>query len=128
MKLELHPIRTDADYRAALKAAEAFFDLPDEPDPNSEAGAFFEALNTLIEAYERKHYPVAPPTPVEAIKFRMEQGGLSIDDMVPYIGLRHRVYEVLAGTRPVTMNMIRRLVTLGIPAASLIGETELTPA
>lgn len=124
MKLELHPIRTEADYRAALACAETFFDAAEEPAPDSPEGAYFDALVTLIQAYEAKHYPVAPPTPVAAIKFRMEQGGLSIDDMVPYIGSRHRVYEVLNGTRPVTMHMIRRLVTLGIPAASLIGEPE----
>ena len=122
MKLELHPIRTEADYRAALARAEAFFDAVDEPTPDSPEGSYFDALLTLIQAYEARHYPVAPPTPVEAIKFRMEQGGLSVDDMVPYIGPRHRVYEVLNGTRPVTMHMIRRLVKLGIPAASLIGE------
>lgn len=124
MKLELHPIRTDADYRAALKCAEAFFDAAEEPDPASEEGAYFEALLTLIEAYERKHHPVAPPDPLEAIRFRMDQAGLSVADLVPYIGPRHRVYEVLNGKRPLTMPMIRRLLTLGIPASSLVGAPE----
>jgi len=124
MKLELRPIRTDADYRAALKAAEAMFDAPNEADPNSAEGAYFEALLTLIEGYERKHYPVDPPDPIEAIKFRMEQGGLSAGDLVPYIGPRHRVYEVLNGKRPLTMPMIRRLLNLGIPASSLVGHAE----
>lgn len=77
MSYELHPIRTDDDYRAALKAAEAFFDAPKEPDTDSDAGAYLEALVTLIEAYERKHYPIESPTPIEAIKFRMEQEGLT---------------------------------------------------
>lgn len=94
------PIRTEADYRAALARVEKFFDAVDEPVPDSPEGSYFDALVTLIQAYEARHYPVAPPTPVEAIKFRMEQGGLGIDDMVPYIGPRHRVYEVLNGTRP----------------------------
>ena len=124
MKLELHPIRTEADYRAALKAAEAVFDAPDELDPASEDGAWFDALLTLIEGYERKHYPLSPPDPIEAIKFRMEQSGLTVVDMVPYIGPRHRVYEVLNGKRPLTMHMIRRLLALGIPAASLVGAPE----
>jgi HTH-type transcriptional regulator/antitoxin HigA len=121
---QLKPIRTDADYRAALKAAEVFFDAPEEPAPDSEAGAYFEALVTLIEAYKRKHYPVAPPDPIEAIRFRMEQAGLTPADLTPYIGARHRVYEVLGGKRALTLAMIRRLMALGIPAASLVGRAE----
>lgn len=124
MKLELHPIRTKADYAAALKTAEAFFDAPREPAPNSKEGAYFEALLTLIEAYERKHHPIEPPDPIEAIRFRMDQAGLTVADLVPYIGPRHRVYEVLNGKRPLTMPMIRRLLNLGIPAASLVGQPE----
>ncbi len=94
--LTLHPIRNEADYRQALKQAEAFFDAAQEPDPDSEEGAHFEALITLIEAYERKHHPIDPPDPVEAIKFRMEQGGLTVKDLEPMIGKANRVYEVLA--------------------------------
>jgi len=124
MKLQLHPIRTEADYRAALKTAEAFFDAPEEPRPDSEEGAYFNALVTLIEAYERAHYSIDPPDPIDAIRFRMEQSGMTVADLVPYIGPRNRVYEVLNGTRPLTMRMIRRLTTLGIPAASLIGPPE----
>lgn len=121
LDLTLHPIRTEVDYRAALARAEAFFDAPDEPDPDSEEGAFFEALITLIEAWERKHYPIAPPDPIEAIKFRMDQAGLSVKDLEPMIGRSNRVYEVLARTRPLTLSMIRRLHKgLGIPADVLI--------
>lgn len=121
LDLTLHPIRTEADYRAALARAEAIFDLPEEPDPDSEEGAFFEALITLIEAWERKHYPVAPPDPIEAIKFRMDQAGLSVKDLEPMIGRSNRVYEVLARTRPLTLAMIRRLHKgLGISADVLI--------
>lgn len=60
--MTLLPIRTEADYRAALTRAEAFFDAPEEPDPDSEEGAYFKELITLIEAWERKHYPVPPAT------------------------------------------------------------------
>ena len=119
--LTLFPIRTEADYRAALARAEAFFDAPEEPDPDSEEGAYFEALITLIEAWERKHYPVAPPDPIDAIRFRMDQAGLSIKDLEPMIGRSNRVYEVLAHSRPLTLTMIRRLHKgLGIPANVLI--------
>lgn len=121
LDLTLHPIRTDADYRAALARVEAIFDLPEEPDPDSDEGAFFEALITLIEAWERKHYPIAPPDPIEAIKFRMDQAGLSVKDLEPMIGRSNRVYEVLARTRPLTLTMIRRLHKgLGISADVLI--------
>lgn len=124
MSRTLHPIRTEADYRAALKAAEAFFDAPQEPDPASEEGAFFDALVTLIEAWEKKHCPLGPLDPIDAIKFRMDQSGLTVADMVPYIGPRHRVYEVLSGKRPLTLHMIRRLLALGIPAEALVGQPE----
>ena len=121
LDLTLHPIRTEADYRVALARAEAIFDLPEEPDPDSEEGAFFEALITLIEAWERKHYPIAPPDPIEAIKFRMDQAGLSVKDLEPMIGRSNRVYEVLTRTRPLTLAMIRRLHKgLGISADVLI--------
>lgn len=122
--LMLHPIRTEADYRQALKQAEAYFDAAHEPDPDSDEGAHFEALITLIEAYERKHYPIDPPDPVDAIKFRMEQGGLTVKDLEPMIGKSNRVYEVLAHKRTLSLGMIRRLHKgLGIPAEVLIGET-----
>lgn len=124
MNHTLHPIRTEADYRAALKAAEAIFDANEEPDPASAQGAYFDALLTLIEAWERKHYPLGPLDPIEAIKFHMDQSGLTVTDMVPYIGPRHRVYEVLSGKRSLTMPMIRRLLTLGIPAQALVGAPE----
>ena len=118
--IEIRPIRTEADYKAALAAVSPLFD--NEPEPGSEEEACFDALCTLIEAYERKHYPMSPPTPVEAIKFRMEQQGLTPKDLQPMIGGLNRVYEVLAGKRPLTMAMVRRLhQQLGIPAESLIG-------
>lgn len=117
----LTPIRSEDDYRAALQQAEAFFDAEEEPSPDSAEGAYFEALITLIQAYERKHYPIDPPDPIEAIKFRMDQQGLSVADLEPMIGRRNRVYEVLARRRPLTLPMIRRLhAQLGIPAGVLL--------
>jgi HTH-type transcriptional regulator/antitoxin HigA len=120
--LTLHPIRNEAEYRQALKLAESSFDAAQEPSPDSEEGAYFEALITLIEAYERKHHPIDPPDPVEAIKFRMEQGGLTVQDLEPMIGKTNRVYEVLTHKRTLSLAMIRRLHKgLGIPAQVLIG-------
>ena len=76
---------------------------------------------TLVEAYERQHYPMDFPDPVEAIKFRTEQQGLTVEDLVPVIGRKNRVYEVLAGKRPLTLRMIENLhETLSIPAESLL--------
>ena len=119
--LTLQPIRSEDDYRAALKRVEQFFDAAQEPDPESEEGAFFEALMTLVEAYERKHYPISLPDPIEAIKFRMDQNGISVKDLEPLIGKSNRVYEVLNRKRPLTLAMIRRLHSaLGIPAEVLI--------
>jgi len=118
--LQIQPIRTDADYKAALAAVPPLFD--NEPDPDSDEGAAFDAMITLIEAYERKHYPVGPVDPIDAIKFHMEQQGLGPKDLQPMLGGLNRVYEVLARTRPLTLPMIRRLHRqLGIPAESLIG-------
>lgn len=122
MKKNAYPIRpicTEADYQAALKLVAPYFD--NEPELESDAGAHFEAMVTLIEAFEAKHYPIDPPDPIEAIKFRMEQQGLKPKDLEPMIGQRNRVYEVLNGKRKLTMAMVWKLHTgLGIPAESLI--------
>ena len=116
----IRPIRTRSDYRAALAEVSPLFDR--EPQRGTPEGDRFDVLVTLIEAYEREHFPIEAPDPVEAIKFRMEQKGLSPKDLQPMIGRLNRVYEVLAGSRPLTMNMVRRLHRdLGIPAESLIG-------
>jgi len=106
-----------------LKAVEAFFDAVTELDPDTEESAAFDALVTLIEAYERKHYPIDSPDPIDAIKFRMEQQGLTVKDLVLLIGQTNRVYEVLARKRPLSLAMIRNLhQVLGIPAETLIRE------
>lgn len=116
--MDIRPIRND-DYRVALQAVKPCFD--DAPDPDSEAGAHFEVLLTLIHAYEAKHHPIAPPDPVDAIKFRMEQQGLTARDLEPMIGRASRVSEVLNRKRPLSMAMVWRLHhALGIPAETLI--------
>lgn len=115
----IHAIRTPADYRAALALVSPYFDK--EPEINSAAGAHFEALITLIESYEAKHFPIDPPDPIDAIKFRMEQQGLKPKDLEPMIGQLNRVYEVLNGKRPLSMAMVRKLhLGLGISAETLI--------
>lgn len=96
-----------------------YFD--EEPETDSEAGAHFEAMVTLIEAYEARHYLIDPPDAVDAIKFRMEQQGLQPKDLEPMIGSRGRVSEVLNRKRPLSMAMVCRLhIGLGIAAESLI--------
>ena len=118
--MDIKPIRTKADYKRSLREVSAYFD--NEPQPGSEDGDRFEILATLVEAYESKHFPIEAPDPIEAIRFRMEQGGLTVKDLVPSIGQPNRVYEVLNRKRGLTLEMIRNLHrNLGIPAASLIG-------
>ena len=121
LNFTLKPLRSVADYEAALHVASDYFN--NEPEPGSREGDHFEMLIMLIAAYEEKSLPVAPPDPVDAIRFRMEQTGLTPKDLAPMIGRMNRVYEVLARKRPLTLPMIRRLhAGLGIPAESLIAE------
>jgi HTH-type transcriptional regulator/antitoxin HigA len=115
--MNIKPIKTDTDYRAALKDIENLM----MAEPNTAEGERLDVLVTLVEAYERKHYPLDLPDAVEAIKFEMEQKGLNAKDLEPMIGKRNRVYEVLNRKRSLTMAMIWRLhQQLGIPAESLI--------
>src|SRR5688572_10558631 len=115
--MNIKPIRTKANYRAALKEIETLMSAgPDTPQ-----GERLDVLVTLVEAYEKKHFPMDLPDAVEAIKFRMEQMGLGPKDLVPMIGQLNRVYEVLNRKRPLTLKMIWRLHReLGIPAESLL--------
>lgn len=120
--MDIRPIHTKADYQAALKDISAL--MEHDPELGTPDGDRLDVLATLVQAYEAKHYAIAPPDPIEAIKFRMEQGGLSIKDLEPLIGKSNRVYEVLGRTRPLTLPMIRRLHKgLGIPAEVLIAQT-----
>lgn len=117
--MNIRPIHTDEDYRAALENVSALFD--NEPEPGTPEGDYFDIMITLIEAYESKRFPVDLPNPIDAIKFRMEQSGLSAADLAPAIGRTNRVYEVLNGKRALTLPMIWKLHDLfGIPAQSLI--------
>ena len=118
--MEIKPIRTKADYRAALKEIEALMTA----EAGTPEGERLDVLVTLVEAYERKHYRLDLPDPVEAIRFRMEQKGMTPKDLVPTIGRINRVYEVLSRKRPLTLAMIQRLHSkLGIPAESLIKQS-----
>ncbi len=119
--MQIKPIRTKADHRAALKEIEALMSAK----PGTPEGERLDVLVTLTEAWEKKHFPMELPDPVEAIKFRMEQAGLAPKDLVPMIGQINRVYEVLNRKRPLTLQMIRRLhKDLRIPAESLIKPTD----
>ena len=117
MATELRPIRSEADYEAALEEAERLWGAKSgTPD-----GDRLDVLATLIEAYEAKHYPMDPPDPVEAIRFRMEQMGLTRKDLEPMIGPRNRVADVLNRKRGLSIDMIRQLHEhLGISAEVLI--------
>ncbi|EDS6807018.1 helix-turn-helix domain-containing protein [Salmonella enterica subsp. enterica serovar Legon] len=118
--MQIRPIRTEQDYEAALRAVEPLFD--NEPALYTPEGDYLEVMCLLIQEYEKKHYPIAPPEPLEAIKFRMEQQGLTVKDLESAIGQTNRVYEVLNGKRNLTLPIIRRLHRqLGIPLESLIG-------
>ena len=103
--MEIRPIKTKADYEAALKEIETFM----AAEADTPEGDRLDVLVTLIEAYERVHYPIDFPDPVEAIKFRMEQQGLSRKDLEPLIGTRTRVAEVLNRKRSLSIGMVRRL-------------------
>jgi HTH-type transcriptional regulator/antitoxin HigA len=115
--MEIKAIHTEADYRATLREIEALMTAT----MGSPEGDRLDVLVTLVEAYERTHFPMDLPDPIEAIKFVMDQRGLSPKDLEPAIGRLNRVYEVLNRTRPLSLSMIRKLhATFGIPAESLI--------
>jgi HTH-type transcriptional regulator/antitoxin HigA len=119
--MEIKPIKTRTAYRTALKEIESLM----AARPNTAEGDRLDVLVTLVEAYERKHFPMDFPDPVEAIKFRMEQMALKPKDLVPMIGGLNRVYEILNRKRPLTLRMVWRLhKELGIPAESLIRPPE----
>ena len=117
--MNIKPIHNEDDYRAALRQIETLMNAQE----NTPEGDLLDILVTLVEAYERKAYPMSLPDPVEAIKFHMEQNEMTPKDLEPVIGRMNRVYEVLNHTRPLTLKMIRNLHgQFGIPAESLIKE------
>ena len=115
--MDIRPIKTDADYRAALNDIENLM----MAEPDTVEGEKLDILVTLVEAYEAKHFPMDLPDPVEAIKFEMERKGLTVKDLEPMIGKSNRDYEILNHKRSLTLKMIWKLHEgLGIPAESLI--------
>lgn len=115
--MDIKPIRSDADYRATLAEIEGLMAAA----PDSAEGERLDVLVTLVEAWERDHFPIDLPDPIEAIKFAMEQQGLTVKDLEPSIGRANRVYEVLGRKRALTVNMIWKLhEQLRLPAESLI--------
>jgi HTH-type transcriptional regulator/antitoxin HigA len=115
--MDIAPIKIRRDYRRALKEIEGLMTAK----RGTPEGDRLDVLVTLVEAWEAKHFPLDLPDPVAAIKHHMDQGGLRPRDLIPFIGSRNRVYEILNRKRPLTLKMIRRLhAGLGIPAESLI--------
>ena len=115
--MNITPIKTQRDYRRALKDVEGLM----MAKRGTLDGDRLDVLVTLVEAWEAKHYPLDLPDPIEAIKYHLDQSGLAPRDLIPFIGSRNRVYEVLNRKRPLTLKMIWRLHDgLGIPAESLI--------
>ena len=115
--MKIQPIKNERDYEAALNEIDRLWDAK----PNTAEGDRLDLWVTLVEAYEAKHHAVLPPDPIEAIRFRMEQMGLSKSDIAPYLGGRSRVSEVLNRKRGLSVNMMKRLhKELHIPADSLL--------
>jgi HTH-type transcriptional regulator / antitoxin HigA len=115
--MEIKPIRTKADHERALREIERLWGAK----PKTEAGDRLDVLTTLVDAYEQKAFPIDPPNPIDAIRFRLEQQGLTTQALVGVIGGRSRVHEVMNGKRALSLEMIRRLnARFGIPAEVLI--------
>ena len=116
--MTIHPVKTEQNYRKALLRIDGLMDAI----PNTEAGDELDVLATLVEVYERDHFTIGLPDPVEAILFRMEQMGLDRKALEPFLGGRSRVSEVLNRKRNLSMNQIRKLHDgLDIPLENLIG-------
>ena len=115
----LKPIKTKKDYDAALSRSYEL--MQKNLKPGSAEADELEVLSMLVEAYEKKHYPVPPPHPVEAIRFRLEQSGMSEKELNKLLGGRNRKSEIMSGKRKLSLNMIRTLhEKLNIPAETLI--------
>jgi HTH-type transcriptional regulator / antitoxin HigA len=115
--MNIRPVKTKKDYEAALKRIDQLFNAK----PNTPSGDELEILVTLVEVYENKKFNIAPPDPVEAIKFRMEQLGLKQSDLAETIGGKNRASEILNGKRELTVKMMRELrKKYNIPAESLL--------
>lgn len=121
--MNIHPIKTESDYRHGLKRLEVIFDASTGTPESDEA----DVLALLIDEYEKKHYRIEAPDPIEAIKIRMEEMHLKQIDLVPEIGGANRVSEVLNRKRKLTVDMIRKLTTrLNLSPGILINDYHLT--
>lgn len=117
--MNLKPIKTENDYRTALKRLEEIFDA----EPNTPEGDELEILGLMVDDYENKFYPIEAPDPIEAIKIRMEEMNLKQKDLVPEIGGKSQVSEILSRKRRLTVDMIRKLaVRLNLSANLLVRE------
>jgi HTH-type transcriptional regulator/antitoxin HigA len=117
--MDIKPIKTEADYQAALTEVGRLMDI--DPELDTPEGDRFDILVTLVGAYETKHFPIDAPDPIAAIEFCMDQQGLTRKDLEPMVGSRGRVSEVLSGKRRLSLGMIRKLHKgLGIPAEILL--------
>ena len=115
--MNIKPIKTKKDYDKALKRIEELWGAKE----NTPAGDEFEILFTLVEAYEERHYPIPPPHPIEAIRFRIEQGTIDEKELTKMLGGRSRKSEILSGKRKLSLSMIRTLhKKLKIPVETLI--------
>lgn len=123
--MEIRPLKTEADYEAAMTEIERLFDAA----PNTPEGDRLDVLTTLVGVYEERNYPIPEPDPIEAIKYYMESRGLSQRDVAPYFGDTQRATEVLKRNRKLSISMIRRLNKgLGISADILIQPYKLGAA
>ena len=121
--MKIRPLRTEADYEAALAAIAPFFEH--EPEPGSARADEFDLLALVIADYERRHWPIDPPDPVDAIRYRMEAGGFSQADLGRLLGSRQRASDILNRKRPLTMRMAAKLHReWGVPAEALFGSKD----
>lgn len=122
--MDIRPLRSEADYDAALEEISRYFE--NVPEPGTPEADRFDLLALVIADYETKHWPIDPPDPIEAIKHRMEQAGYGQRDLADLLGSRSRASELLSRKRPLTMEMAWRLnQKWGIPAESLIRPYEV---
>ena len=120
----IRPIRNEEDYETALAEIEVLWDA----EPGSAEADRLEILVALVEAYEAEHYPIPAPDPIDMIEFVMDQRGLSKSDLIPYLGSRAKVSEILNRRRPLSLEMIRKLHSgLGLPADILVQPYEVKP-
>lgn len=119
--MNIYPIHTEADYNIALNRIEEIFDAK----PGTPEGDELEILGILVDEFEKRHFPIDAPNPIEAVKFRMEQLGLSQSDLAQLVGSKSRASEILSGKRTMSLRIIRLLNRkLSIPAEVLIQQEE----